>query len=369
MVRPLSVLQLVPTLIGGGVERGTLEVAQALVDAGHRSVVVSGGGRLVPELTAAGSEHICWPIWRKSLFSLRFVPRLRQLLNARQFDIVHARSRVPAWIAWLAWRGMDADRRPHFVTTVHGLYSVNAYSRIMTRGERVIAVSQTVRDYIGHNYPDVESARIELIPRGVAPADFPYGLQPSAQWMAHWQQQFPQLRGKQVLTLPGRITRLKGHHDLLALIQALKRRGLRPHGLVVGGEDPHRLAYARELVQRVEQMDLTADISFIGHRSDVREIYAISDLVLSLSSRPESFGRTVLEALSLGRPVVGYDHGGVGEVLAAVYPSGRVPLGDVDALTERVVTLLRQPVPVPPAQPFTLDAMLQATLSLYRGLV
>jgi len=369
MVRRLTVLQMLPELEGGGVERGTLEVARALVAAGHRSLVISAGGRMVAELERDGSEHIRWPIWRKSLFTLRFVPRLRRLLAEQRVDILHVRSRVPAWVAWLAWRGMDPAARPHLVSTVHGLYSVNAYSRVMTRGERVIAVSNTVRDYIQDNYPVVDPGVIRVIPRGVDPVAFPCDWRPPEHWLADWYGAHPQLLERQVLTLPGRLTRLKGHHDFIDLVAALKARGLPVHGLVVGGEDPRRPGYARELYQRVAELGLDGDISFTGHRGDMREIYAVSDLVLSLSSRPESFGRTVLEALSLGRPVVGYDHGGVGEILAEVYPDGRVPLGDVVALTGRVADLLADPPPVPRHQPFTLTAMLEATLALYEELV
>ena len=368
MVRRLTVVQMVPALEGGGVERGTLEVARELVRCGHRSIVISAGGRMVAELVAAGSEHVTWPIWRKSLLTLRFVRPLRRLLQAEGVDVLHVRSRVPAWVAWLAWRGMPAATRPHLVTTVHGLYSVNAYSRIMTRGERVIAVSNTVRDYLLANYPAVEPNRIQVIPRGVDAAEFPYGRQPQVGWLERWYADHPQLLDKQVLTLPGRITRLKGHHDFISLIAALRQRGLKVHGLVVGGEDPHRPGYARELQARIEREGLGGDISFIGHRKDMREIYAVSDLVLSLSTSPESFGRTVLEALSLGRPVVGYDHGGVGEVLGTLYPVGRVPLGDVNTLAACVEELLADPQPVPRHHPYQLSSMLAATLGVYEEL-
>jgi len=369
MVRPLTVLQMLPELEGGGVERGTLEVAQALVQAGHRSLVMSAGGRMVAALTAAGSEHLRWRVDRKSLLTLLLVRRLRRLLTEERVDIIHVRSRVPAWVAWLAWRGMDPATRPRLVSTVHGLYSVNAYSRIMTRGERVIAVSNTVRDYILNNYPDVDPAVIRLIPRGVDAKEFPYGMQPSPGWLAQWYGSHPQLMDKRVLTLPGRITRLKGHHDFITLIGALKQRGLNVSGLVVGGEDPRRTAYADELRARVVKEGLEDDISFIGHRKDMREIYAVSDLVLSLSTRPESFGRTVLEALSLGRPVVGYDHGGVGEVLGEVYPCGRVPLSDPDSLVEQVHELLLNAPAVPRQHPFTLAMMLERTINLYQELI
>lgn len=364
----LTVVQMLPALESGGVERGTLEIGAYLAQHGHRSIVISAGGRLVEQLVREGSEHLAWPVGRKSLLTLRLVPRLRRLLLTQQVDILHVRSRVPAWLAWLTWRGMDPATRPHFVSTVHGLYSVNAYSGVMTRGERVIAVSDTVRDYIVANYPTIDPGVIRVIPRGVAATAFPYGWRPSQDWLGHWYASHPQLLAKRVLTLPGRITRLKGHHDFIDLIVALKARGLDVHGLVVGGADPRRPGYARELDARCIQQGLQADLSFVGQRPDMREIYAVSDLVLSLSTRPESFGRTVLEALSLGRPVIGYDHGGVGEVLAEVYPAGRVPLGDGPRLLERVLELLNQPPPVPREHRFTLDNMLSRTLALYEEL-
>lgn len=370
MVQRLNVLQMLPNLAGGGVERGTLEVGRALADAGHRSLVISGGGQMVRHLTATGSEHITWPVGRKSLWTLRLVPRLRRLLAEQRIDILHVRSRVPAWVGWLAWRGMDPANRPRLVSTVHGLHSVNRYSRIMTAGERVIAVSDTVRTYILDNYPQVDPGVIRVIPRGVDPQEFPHGWQPATGWLRQWDQAHPQLVDRRVLTLPGRLTRLKGHRDFIDLIAALKARGEAVHGLIVGGEDPRRKAYAKELHAHVRARGLDAgDISFTGHRNDLRDIFAVSDLVLSLSTKPESFGRTVLEALSLGRPVVGYDHGGVGEVLTRVYPAGCVPLGDPDALLARVAGLLHQPPPVPRSHPFTLSAMLERTLDVYRELV
>lgn len=368
MVRRLTVLQVLPALDGGGVERGTLEVARALVEAGHRSLVMSEGGRLVNTLVEQGSEHFSWPIGRKSLLTFRLVWRFRRLLLQEKVDVLHVRSRMPAWIAWLAWRGMHPDNRPRLVSTVHGLYSVNRYSKIMTRGERVIAVSNTARDYIHDNYPDVDPAVVRVIPRGVDPREFPYDWQASVDWRETWYREFPQLRGKRVLTLPGRLTRLKGHHDFLDLIHRLKTDGVNVHGLVVGGEDPRRPEYAREIRERATELQIEDAVSFIGHRSDMREVYSVSDIVLSLSSRPESFGRTVLEALSLGRPVIGYDHGGVGEVLGEVYPAGLVELGDVAALCARVSAVLAAPPLVPAEHPYQLVNMLEETLRLYEEL-
>ncbi len=367
--RPLTLLQVLPDLTGGGVERGTLEVASALVAHGHRSLVLSNGGPLVARLEAEGSQHIQWPIGVKSLLTLRYIRPLRRLLREQAVDIVHVRSRLPGWIVWRALQGMPAARRPRLVTTVHGLYSVSRYSAIMTRGERVIAVSETVRDYILRHYPETPPERIELIHRGVERAAFPRGYRPDPAWISAWYGRYPRLQGVPVLTLAGRLTRLKGHHAFIDLIGALRDSGHPVQGLIVGGEDPRRRAYAAELRRRVAQLKLTDHITFTGQRDDIREIYALSDLVFSLSGKPESFGRTVVEALSMGRPVIGYDHGGVGEILARLFPAGAVPLNAAERLLQTTRAFLEQPPVVADFDAFRLDTMLDKTLALYQQLV
>jgi glycosyltransferase involved in cell wall biosynthesis len=239
----------------------------------------------------------------------------------------------------------------------------------MTRGERVVAVSDTVRRYILDHYPAVDPARIVTIHRGVDRAEFPFGYRPDPDWLATWYGRYPFLRGRRVLTLPGRLTRLKGHEAFIDLIAALVARGLDVHGLIVGHLDPARQAYTGELQRRIDDRGLTARITFTGQRADIREVYAVSDLVLSLSQKPEAFGRTVLEALCLGTPVLGYDHGGVGEILGRLYPAGRVAAGDATALAACAARLLAAPPPVSQDELFTLDAMLADTLDLYRSLV
>lgn len=366
----MKVLQILPELNAGGVERGTLEVARALVENGDVSLVVSNGGRLVPALESAGSRHIALPVHCKSLASLFQVSKLRRVFTEERPDIVHARSRVPAWIAWLALRGMDAKTRPHFVTTVHGFYSVNAYSAIMARGERVIAVSHCIRDYIEKNYPKTPAAAIRVIPRGVELAELPRGFKPDAAWLKTWTESLPQLAGKAVLLLPGRITRLKGHEDFFAMIAGLKTAGVPAHGLVVGDTHAKKKAYMGELRASVERLGLKDDVTFLGHRGDIREIMAVSDIIYCLSVQPESFGRTTLEAFAIGKPVVGYDHGGVAEQLRELFSEGAVPLRDVAGLVNATASILRaKAVPGVVAAPFTREAMCAATLAVYRELV
>jgi glycosyltransferase involved in cell wall biosynthesis len=365
----MKILQILPEMNAGGVERGTLEVASFLVRQGHEALVVSNGGRMVEALEKAGARHISLPVHRKHPATLLQVLPLRRLLTKEWPHILHIRSRVPGWVAWLAWRGMDPVTRPRLVSTVHGFYSVNRYSAVMTRGERVIAVSESIRSYILENYPKTPADRIRVIPRGITPQDYGHDFRPPKEWLARWESEHPELVGKRTLLLPGRITRLKGHEDFFKLIAALKLHDIPAHGLVAGDTHPKKRGYLDELRGLVLSLGLTEDITFLGHRTDIREIMAVSDVVCALSQQPESFGRTALEAMALGKPVVGYDCGGVGELLTALFPAGRVPLGDSRALLETTLSVISGgSLPSAAGEPFTLDAMCRSTLDVYREL-
>ena len=306
----------------------------------------------------------------KRLATLRYVRRLRAWLARERPDILHVRSRLPAWIGYRAWNGLPPGTRPHLVTTVHGPYTPGWYSAVMVRGERVIAISRMIRDYILKHYPGVDPAVIRVIPRGVDPVAYPYGYQPSAEWLEQWRAQYPQLAGRYVVTLPARLTRWKGQEDSIELINELRRRGLPAHGLLVGEAHARKQGFERELRRKVARLGLTGDVSFIGHRVDLREVMAASNVVVSLSKEPEAFGRVTLEALALGVPVAAYNHGGVAEQLAAIYPAGRVSPGDWRAMADLLgVWCAHGAPPVPRDQPFTLERMLAATLEVYRELV
>jgi glycosyltransferase involved in cell wall biosynthesis len=359
----LTVIQLIPALHSGGAERSALEIARGLVQAGHRSVVISAGGRLVEQLLAEGSEHITLDLGRKSLLTLGKLGALRRILREIKPDIVHARSRLPAWMVWWALKGMAT--RPHFVTTVHGFNSPGRYSSILLRGERVVVVSQTLRDYVLSHYRWLEPSSVRVIPRGIDPQAFPYGHRPDDAWQKAFFAEFPALGGAPLLTMPARGTRLKGHHDAIELLADLKRRGIEARLLLLGVIEPGREAYVAELQELIRLRGVTSQVVLSPPRDDIRDIYAVSALVLQLSNKPESFGRTVVEALSLCRPVLGYAHGGVGELLAELYPAGRVPLGDRERLVERAAELLRVAPPIPLLQSYRLSDMQQATLALY----
>ena len=367
----MKVIQFLPNLESGGVERGTLEIAKALVDAGHESHVVSNGGRLVAQLEREGSEHHAWPLHRKSPLTLLQVTRLRAWLRSMRPDIVHVRSRMPAWIVWLAWRKMGRAHRPKFLTTLHGLHSVSTYSSIMGRGERVIAVSNTAKQYLLDNYRNIDSDRIQVIHRGTNPTAFLRGYQPNSTWLQRWFNDYPQLADKRLICLPGRLTRLKGHDYLIRLIQQLKARGYDDvSGVIVGGADGSHEGYIQGLHTQIERLGVGNDIVFTGYRDDMRDIYAISSMVLAVSNKPESFGRTVLEPLSMGIPTLGFDIGGVGEVLATLYPDGRLPMQDDAALLQKATRILDgETQEIKENTSFSLDNMCQQTLGLYTELL
>ena len=376
--RRLTVVQLLPALQSGGVERSTLEIADALVRAGHRAIVVSAGGRLVPQLEASGAEHIALDIGRKSPLTLLLARRLRALFAGCGADIVHARSRLPAWVGHLALRGMPAASRPRFVTTVHGLNSPSRYSAIMTRGERVICVSDTVRDYVLRHYPATDPATLRTIPRGIDPAAFPPVPWPDRAARARVAAMHPALVGEgPLLLLPGRGTRLKGHADALALLGCLRDEGLDARLWMPGAREPGRAQYIADLETEAARCGFADALAITPPTAAIADAYAASDLVLQLSRKPEAFGRTVIEALSVGRPVVGWAHGGVGELLRELLPAGAAPPFDMNALRRAARELLPQPGSASvisatmPArlQRYSLDAMQAATLATYRELI
>jgi glycosyltransferase involved in cell wall biosynthesis len=363
----MKIIQILPELNTGGVERGTLEVGKYLTEQGHESIVISNGGRLVEQLEAEGSRHITLPVHKKRLSSLKQIKVLRQLFEQEKPDILHLRSRLPAWLAYLAWRKMDPQTRPRLVTTVHGFYSVNAYSAIMTKGERVICVSNSVKKYVLKNYPKVPADQLTVIHRGVDPEEFPYGYQPPSEWLAKWQSDYPQLEGKYIITLPGRITRWKGQLDFVQVIAQLKAKGLPAHGLIVGEPHPKKLEFLEELKNAIQAADLTNEITLVGHRSDLREVMAVSDVVVSCSTDPEAFGRVTLEALSIGKPVAAYAHGGVAEQLDELFSEGKIPLSDTAAMAARLRAWHKLPHKQDRENTFSLQRMLKKTLTVYEA--
>ncbi len=366
----MKIVQILPELNSGGVEKGTLEISKYLVSQGHDSWVISAGGRLLDPLRKQGGKHIQMPVHRKHVSSLKQIKLLRELFEREQFDIIHVRSRVPAWLAYLAWKKMDKSKRPKFLATAHGTYSINAYSAIMTKAEQVIAVSEHVKTYLLNNYK-IAAKKIQVIHRGVDANQVRKDSKFNQAWLQEWYEQFPQTKDKTLLLLPGRLTRWKGQQDLLHIIAKLKADYPQIHGVIVGEVHPRKQAFKQELQEQIEELGLQGDISFTGHRSDVAKIMQLSDIILSLSKEPEAFGRVSLEGLALAKPVLGYAHGGVAEQLAALYPQGAIEPNNIEEAVIRLSQWLSQGAPAVGAsiEPFTLQKMQQMTLEVYENLL
>ncbi len=361
----MKVLQILPALNSGGVERGTVDFAAELVKRGHQSLVMSSGGALVAQLEAQGSSHITLPVHKKSLSSLLQVKPLRKQFQTLAPDIVHVRSRVPAWLTWLALKKIPVDKRPALVSTFHGLYSTNAYSAIMGCGDQVIAISQCVYDYIVEHYPKVDRKNITIIHRGVDTEQFNQQTAASTDWHQQFFAEHPQCRDKPLLLMPGRLSRWKGQLQFIELIEQLRQAGTECHGLIVGGPTPGKADYQQELVAEVNKRGLSNSLTLLGHRNDMAELYSISSIIYNLSQHAEPFGRTVIEALAMGIPVISYDYGGPAESLRACFPEGLVPLNDLAALAKKTRQVLQSHQPIKLADNFTLSYQAEATLAVY----
>tara|TARA_B100001250_G_scaffold174890_1_gene150408 strand:+ start:389 stop:1504 length:1116 start_codon:yes stop_codon:yes gene_type:complete len=364
--KKLTVLQIIPELNSGGVERGTLEVAKYLVDKGHRSIVISNGGRMKKQLIKEGSKHIEWEIGKKSLLTFKYVITLAKYLSNNNVDILHVRSRFPAWVCFFALKIISKAKRPSFITTFHGSYSINIYSSIMAKGDKVIVISKTIKKYVLDNYK-IDPKKLFLNYRGVDSLEFPYLYKPEKKWITEWNKQYPQTKGKTLLTLPARITRWKGQKDFIEIIAQLKKNHSNILGLIVGDVKPNKNNFFSELKERAFELGVENNILFLEHRSDLKEIMSISKIVFSLSLEPEAFGRTTIESLKLGIPVIAYDHGGVGEQLKEIFPDGGIKKGNLSQAVLLASDWIKHPPKVPFSELFNLDKMLENTLKVYKN--
>ena len=365
--RPLKIVQVLPALNSGGVERGTVELARELVLGGHTSVVISSGGRMVDGLLAEGSEHISFPVHRKSLWSLLQVRRMRRLLESLAADVVHVRSRAPAWMVLLGWRRMNPASRPRLVSLFHCMYSVNFYSAVMARAEHLIAISDCVKNYITANYK-ADERRISLIPRGLDPAAFNREAC-TPEWKKELFRQYPQLQNKHIILMPGRLTRWKGQEAFLEMMSRLIRLRQDCHGVVVGDAEPGKQHYFDELLAMRSSLGLDEAVTFVGHRSDIAQFYGLASVTCHMSNKEEPFGRTVPESLASGTPVVAYDRGGASESLNVGFPQGLVAPDDIVGFAARVADVIDADAVLTLPESYYLSSQLASTLAVYRRLL
>lgn len=371
-----GILQVLPSMNGGGVERGTVDVAAAIVQAGWRAIVVSAGGPMVRELLRAGATHVTLPVDARSPFARgRNARLLMDVAREHSVSLVHARSRAPAWAARAATKKLGLP----FVTTFHGYYShgnplKRYYNSVMTKGDAVIAISRFISEHIRKVYK-VTDGRVVTIPRGVDSVLFdPAGVGPHriARLAKAWR--LPD--GAPVIMLPGRLTRWKGHTVLLEALPQLARRDF---VCVIVGSTGGRERYKRELERVVAQRKLESMVRFVDHESDMAAAYMLADVVVSASTDPEAFGRVTAEAQAMGRPVVATSHGGTMETVVPGETGWLVPPGDATLLAQALEQALGLSAPAREflarkarahiLRNFSLEGMCGATLDVYRRLL
>ena len=371
-----AVLQVLPSLETGGVERGTVEIVQAIVAAGGAALVASEGGRLVAAVKQAGGHHVRLPMATKNPIAIwRNAQRLGDLIRAERVSIVHARSRAPAWSALLAARRTGA----RFVTTYHGVYNEGVpgkrrYNAVMARGDRVIAISRYVADVLLSRHA-IDPARIRIIPRGVDPALFdPAAMSHAriAKLAAAWR--LPERAP--VVMLPARLTRWKG---AAVLIEAMARLARTDACCVLVGAAQGRERFTRELQAQAQVLGLADRLRLVGQCDDMPAALLLADVVVSASLDPEGFGRIVIEAQAMGRLVIATNHGGAAETVEHLVTGWSVPPGDVATLAATLDEALNmQPADrdamgerarASVCAHYTTAAMQAATIEVYRELL
>ena len=321
----MHILQLLPSLEVGGVERGVLDLSKGLIQRGHRVSVVSGGGALVEVLTQLGAVHHQLPIGDKSLFTFRSsLPVLARLIKETGVDVVHARSRVPALAGFIAARWAQCA----FVTTAHGFYRPHLGSRVMTWGRIIIAPSEALKRYLIDTF-QVSPQRLRVIPRGVDLSEFSF-QPPSKNHEGTWR-----------IGLFGRLSSIKGHDVAFRACALLVERGI-PIRLCIAGDTPGS-SLRQSLESLAASLKLTGVIEWLGRHDNVAQLVASVDIVIVPSVYPESFGRAVIEAQAVGRPVIASRIGALAELIEEAQDGLLISSGDAQALADGIVRLVNDP--------------------------
>jgi glycosyltransferase involved in cell wall biosynthesis len=380
-----TIMQIIPDLQSGGAERTTVDIAQALTQVGARCLVASRGGRMVSELQGKGGVWMPFPAATKNPLAMALNSvRLARLLRDEGVDIVHARSRAPAWVAYYAARQAGTL----FVTTYHSAYSGTSpvkrrYNAVMAAGDMVIANSEFTARRIVELHPEA-AGRIAVIPRGIDLVDFaPHVVPPQdvQKLRAAWKVE-PHRR---IVLLPGRLTERKGQLVLIDAAQLLVSQGFDDVRFVMAG-DCRSEAFKRELEARIRRLGLTERVILPGYCADMPAAYLAAAVVVVPSTAPEAFGRVAVEAQAMGAPVVVSDLGAASEIVRAppqthaLQATGwRTPPGDAQALASAIAQALsltataRQSLALRARDfvqsRYSLEGMCEATLAVYERLL
>ncbi len=327
----MKIVQVLPELNEGGVERGVVELNREFVKKGIESFVISLGGKLENQINLDGGTFIKFDVCSKNIFTtISRINSLKKILKELKPDIIHVRSRVPAWLVYFANKRLNIK----VVSTVHGFNSVGFYSSIMQKADAVICVSNSIKEYIQKNYQTPQS-KITVIPRGIDLELFnPSNL--DEDFINEFKEKYD-LKDKFIISSVGRVTQLKDYETFIKAINLVKKEIPSLKALIVGGTRSDKEDYLNSLKTLIKELNLEDNIIFTGSQSKIAEIYALSDVVVSSSKKPESFGRAVAEAIALNTPVVATNHGGVKDIIIENQNGFFFEVGDDKSLANNIL--------------------------------
>ena len=361
----MRILQVIPELNEGGVERGVVELNREYVKLGIESYIISNGGKLVNQITKDGGNHLLFDVCSKNIFtSFSRVSKLKKLLIEIKPDIIHVRSRVPAWLVYFANKTLNIK----VVSTVHGFNSVGFYSSIMQKADAVICVSNSIKEYIQKHYETSEN-KITVIARGIDLELFnPKNIDNS--FIENFKKEF-NLKDKFIVSSVGRVTQLKDYETFIKAILLVKNEMANVKALIVGGVRSDKEDYLNSLKNLIKELNLEENIIFTGSQSKIEQIYALSDVIVSSSKKPESFGRAVAEAICMNKPVIATNHGGVKDIIIENVNGFFFEVGDDKELASNILKSKSLSFDGYSyiSSNFSLENMVNKTVEVYKGII
>ncbi len=378
-----TLLQILPSLEkgGGGVERGTLDIAKAAAEKDYESTIVSSGGEMADKYKYKGVTHYKIKLNKKGVTNyIRSRSEFKKILKLIRPDIVHLRSRWPAF----CFLNILKEKKIPFVTTYHGTYSGNdffikkKYNKLMTRGEKVISISRFIDNHIRHHFPECSHKLIQ-IDRGIDTSYFNIDSVTQIR-KENFLNNFSISEKAHILVLPGRITSWKGH--IIAIDAVEKIMSIRPNLnfiLIFVGSSQNRKNFLNILKGKIIRKGLDNKIFFSGHLQDMPAIYSIADIILSTSTEPEAFGRVSAEASAMMKPIISSNHGGSREIIENNTTGWLVEPKNSDALAKKILDVLSMPQEKKDLigrnarkriiNKFHINKMLERTLNVYEELI
>ncbi|MBN1353452.1 MAG: glycosyltransferase family 4 protein [Candidatus Omnitrophica bacterium] len=356
----MNILHLVPALEAGGVETGTVDLALSLKKSGETVIVVSSGGKLVRDLENNGISHIKLPINRKSLFTLFLIPRIISLIKINRIDVVHASSRVPAWVGFFACKCTNIP----FVTSCHGFYSKNIFSYIMGRGDRVMVISKAIEKRMTEGFR-VPARKIRLVYRGLDLTKYSYCADKYEN----------SAKNAYVVINIGRLTPVKGQYEFIKAMKRVTDKVKNTEAWIAGNPERNNKSYLHKLKNLAEKLGIEGSIKFLGHRDDVYDLLKKADCLVLSTVIPEGFGRVLIEAGAAGTACCASNTGGIKEIIEDNVTGLLFPPGDEAGMADTIIKMLGNPrlcgqyaknLRKRVEEYFNLEQMAQKTLAVYK---